>query len=52
LYDCEIGKDYPFPIVDVEQTRKIASEIMWAARKNVNVKREADRILKLHVNLS
>jgi deoxyribodipyrimidine photo-lyase len=52
LYDCEIGKDYPFPIVDVEQTRKIASEIMWANRKTTKVKDEAKRVLKMHVNTS
>ncbi len=33
LYDCEIGKDYPFPIVDIEATRKYASEIIWSFRK-------------------
>ncbi len=33
LYDCEIGKDYPQPIVDVEETRKYASERVWECRK-------------------
>ena len=32
LYACEIGKDYPLPIVDVEESRKHASEIMWQYR--------------------
>lgn len=37
LYECEIGKDYPYPIVDVEETRKKASEIMWSFRKIENI---------------
>jgi deoxyribodipyrimidine photo-lyase len=50
LYGCEIGKHYPFPIVDVEETRKKASEIMWGSRKNETVKSEGKRILAKHVN--
>ena len=50
LYSCEIGKDYPFPIVDVEKTRKAASDIMWGFRKGSDVKEEGKRILKKHVN--
>jgi len=50
LYACEIGKDYPFPIVNVEETRKKASDIVWGFRKNKEVKVEATRILKKHVN--
>jgi deoxyribodipyrimidine photo-lyase len=33
LYECEIGKDYPFPIVDLEETRKYASDAIWSIRK-------------------
>lgn len=50
LYDCEIGKDYPFPIVDIEATRKQASDIIWSFRKKEEVKQEGKRILKKHVN--
>jgi deoxyribodipyrimidine photo-lyase len=50
LYGCEIGKHYPFPIVDVEETRKKASEVMWGSRKNETVKSEGKRILAKHVN--
>jgi deoxyribodipyrimidine photo-lyase len=32
LYHCELGKDYPKPIVDIEETRKYASEVMWGMR--------------------
>ena len=50
LYNCEIGKHYPFPIVDVEETRKYASDIVWSFRKNAAVKTEGKRILEKHVN--
>lgn len=50
LYNCRIGIDYPFPIVDVEETRKNASAIVWSFRKNDDVKTEGKRILKKHVN--
>lgn len=50
LYNCEIGKDYPLPIVDIEITRKYAIDIVWNFRKNANVKEEGNRILKKHVS--
>jgi deoxyribodipyrimidine photo-lyase len=50
LYDCEIGKDYPAQIVDVEETRKFASELVWKYRKKESVKIEGKRILAKHVN--
>ena len=49
FYGCEIGKDYPFPIVDIEETRKQASEIVWSFRSKDEVKKEGSRILKKHV---
>lgn len=50
LYQCEIGNHYPAPIVDIEKTRKIASDIMWSFRKNEKVRTEGKRILKKHVS--
>jgi len=50
LYECEIGIDYPVPIVDVEATRKYASDIIWSFRKTDEVKEEGKRILKKHVS--
>ncbi len=50
FYNCEIGKDYPFPIVDIDKTRKTASDIVWSFRKNDDVKKEGNRILKKHVS--
>ena len=48
MYGCIINKDYPEPIVDIETTRKAASDIVWSFRKGSAVKKEAVRILKKH----
>ena len=48
--NCIIGKDYPAPIVDIEETRKQASDIVWSFRKKDEVKLEGKRILEKHVN--
>jgi deoxyribodipyrimidine photo-lyase len=40
LYNCELGTDYPFPIVALDETRKYASDAIWNARKKVENKSE------------
>lgn len=50
LYRCEIAKNYPMPIVDLEETRKHARELVWMYRKKEEVKEEGKRILKKHVS--
>jgi deoxyribodipyrimidine photo-lyase len=50
FYNCIIGKDYPSPIVNNEETRKYASDIVWSFRKKDEVKEEGKRILKKHVS--
>lgn len=50
LYQCIIGKDYPAPIVDIEASRKKASEIVWAFKKEEGVKEEGKRIIQKHTN--
>ena len=50
LYSVKIGTDYPFPIVDIEESRKTASDIVWHYRKTDKVKSEGKRILEKHVN--
>ncbi len=50
LYACELGKDYPAPIVDLESTRKFASDLVWTYRKESAVREEGKRILEQHVN--
>jgi deoxyribodipyrimidine photo-lyase len=44
LYQCEIGKNYPSPIVDIEETRKFASDLVWSFRQNDEVKEEGKKI--------
>ena len=50
LYHCVIGKDYPIPIVDLELSRKFASDQIWAYRKQKSVQKEGLRILQQHTN--
>jgi deoxyribodipyrimidine photo-lyase len=49
FYDCEIGKDYPAPIVNIEETRRYASDIVWSFRKDRS-ERGGKKILKKHVS--
>jgi deoxyribodipyrimidine photo-lyase len=50
FYNCVIGNDYPAPIVNIEATRKYASDIVWSFRKKDEVKQEGKRILQKHVS--
>ncbi len=50
LYSCEIGINYPAPIVDIDATRKYASDLVWQYRKTDLIKAEGQRILKKHAN--
>ena len=44
----DLGVSYPNPIVNMEKTRKYASDFLWAMKKNPVVKSEGLRILNLH----
>uniref|UniRef100_UPI00404B67C4 FAD-binding domain-containing protein n=1 Tax=Gelidibacter sp. TaxID=2018083 RepID=UPI00404B67C4 len=46
FYNLTLGVDYPYPIVDVQESRKKASSTLWNLQKNSMVKTESDRILK------
>ena len=50
LYQCIIDKDYPAPIVDIEASRKKASDIVWGFRKEETVKKEGKRIIQKHTS--
>ncbi len=50
FYNCKIGEDYPTPIVNIEETRKYASDIVWSFRKKDEVTAEGKRILQKHVS--
>jgi deoxyribodipyrimidine photo-lyase len=45
-----IGEDYPAPIVDIEASRKKASDIVWGFKKSAKVKTEGKRILQKHTS--
>jgi deoxyribodipyrimidine photo-lyase len=44
----DLGVHYPKPIVNMERTRKYASDYLWNMKKDPIVKEENNRILKLH----
>ena len=44
----ELGVDYPNPIVEIKVARKKASDILWNMKKNTEVKKESERILRKH----
>ncbi|WKV11882.1 deoxyribodipyrimidine photo-lyase [Marivirga harenae] len=44
----ELGKDYPSPIIDLEDAGKKARKVIWDMRKEPLVKLEARRILATH----
>lgn len=48
FYNCNIGIDYPAPIVALDTTRKHASDQLWAIRKQPNTKIISQRILQKH----
>jgi deoxyribodipyrimidine photo-lyase len=50
LLGIQIGIDYPLPIVSVEQEGAAARDSIWAAQKDSDVKKEANRILAKHTN--
>jgi deoxyribodipyrimidine photo-lyase len=47
-YNVQMGKDYPMPIVQLEASRKYASDQVWGIRKNKQVKEEGQRIIQKH----
>ena len=50
MYGCEIGRDYPEPIIsDIKESYKRASKILWSKKGSKEVKRENPAILKKHV---
>jgi deoxyribodipyrimidine photo-lyase len=49
FYNFNPGKDYPLPIIDLEQAGKRAREEIWKVMKSDTAKRENQRILSRHV---
>lgn len=48
MYGVVIGRDYPEPVVDIEEAGKQARTLLWGHRKNRLVMEESRRILKVH----
>ena len=44
----ELGVQYPSPIVEIKIARKKASDTLWNMKKNAEVRKESERILKKH----
>jgi deoxyribodipyrimidine photo-lyase len=49
FYNCKIGVDYPFPIIDIDVTRKNASDILHVIKKTNASKENGQIILSKHV---
>jgi deoxyribodipyrimidine photo-lyase len=48
-YGCVLGKDYPWPVVDLKTAAARARTELWATKGSVAAKSESKRILKTHV---
>ena len=48
FYGCQLGKDYPAPIVDIAVTGKQARTLIWAHKRHEQVRAEKKRILARH----
>ncbi|MGB0521304.1 MAG: deoxyribodipyrimidine photo-lyase/cryptochrome family protein [Flammeovirgaceae bacterium] len=49
LHQFTLGEDYPFPIVNLEHSRKYAGDTLWGLKDDPLVKKECLRILQRHV---
>ena len=47
-FEFKKGIDYPNPIVNLEETRRFASDTLWNLKNDVIVFNENQRILKKH----
>jgi deoxyribodipyrimidine photo-lyase len=48
-YNLILGVDYPFPVVDISETGKIARDVYWGIKKSPATKNENKKILAKHV---
>jgi deoxyribodipyrimidine photo-lyase len=47
-----IGEDYPLPIVDLQESARIARDKIWGHKKHPAVQKEMKRLLRTHVNMA
>jgi len=52
MLNFQLGRDYPYPIVDIKDTSKQSRDRLWSWRKRDDVQRENQRILRRHVRLT
>ena len=52
MYQFELGKDYPFPIIQLEEELKENKKKLWDAKKTMEVKTENMRMLEMHARKS
>jgi deoxyribodipyrimidine photo-lyase len=50
FYHCRIGIDYPLPVVDIETSRKHASDIMYSIKKSPKSRTLGKKVLAMHVS--
>lgn len=50
FYDVIIGEDYPLPIVDLQESARMARDKIWGHKKHPAVRKEKNRLLNTHVN--
>ena len=48
FYDFELGVEYPFPIVNLEEARRFSSDFFWQKRKDVETRLDGKRIVAKH----
>lgn len=48
FYGVELGRDYPYPVVDLEEVRKANRDLIWGMRKTADVKTDAERMVAVH----
>jgi deoxyribodipyrimidine photo-lyase len=49
FYNCRLGQDYPFPVVDLESSRKHASDVMYTIKKSAMSRNHGKEVLSKHV---
>ena len=49
LYQFELGKNYPDPIIDIVETGKNARDLLWGFRDRIDSQHEGRRIVAKHV---
>ncbi|MFM7016685.1 MAG: deoxyribodipyrimidine photo-lyase/cryptochrome family protein [Bacteroidota bacterium] len=49
MYNVFIGKDYPLPIINYEDTGRIARELFWSYRKSPSIREENRQIINKHI---